>query len=458
MIQMSTQELCKAVDGELVAGLDGEFIGVSIDSRTIESGQLFFAIIGEQMDGHTFVERALANGGVGAIVEREQDISLQTGQFLIKVANTTQALQNLAHYYRRKFDLKVVGVTGSVGKTTTKDMIAAVLSSKYSVLKTEGNLNNYYGLPLTLFRITPQHQVLVVEMGMSALKEIELLAKLAEPQYGVVTNVSYSHMEYLKTLENVAKAKQELIENLVGERIAVLNVDDQRVKEMAALVEHVVFFGLTAGDYRLIRIQEDTDLVGLHLVVDIKGQKRAFHIPISGEHNALNALAAIAIGRILGLDDREIQLGLDTFTPSKMRMNILKTSRGITVLNDAYNANPTSMKAALQVLAKYTDRKIAILGDMLELGEFAGSAHYELGSLVAQNRIDLLLIKGDYREVVARGAKDSGFKVENIFTYSTNREISEHLITIAQPGDIVLVKGSRGMVMEEIVNDLLEEV
>lgn len=456
MIQMDVKELCMALNGELIAGTAGKFCGVSIDSRKIESGQLFVAIIGENLDGHEYVVKALENGGAGAIVQRDMELPLTEEQFLVKVANTTEALQMLAHYYRKKFDLKVVGITGSVGKTTTKDMIASVLSEKYNVLKTEGNLNNYYGLPLTLFQLRPEHEVLVVEMGMSALKEIELLAKLAEPQIGVVTNVGWSHLEYLKTLDNVAVAKQELIENLTGQHLAILNVDDPRVKGMAQLTDQVAFFGQgEEADYRALEIHA-REIEGTDVVVKAENQEMPLTIPLPGEHNVYNALAAMAVGRAWGLSFSEIQAGILKFRPSKMRMNIQKVGNGVTILNDAYNANPDSMRAGLKVLANGTGRKIAVLGDMLELGEFSESAHREIGQLAIEVGVDYLFAKGPFAPQVVEGAVEGGLDSERARAFATNEELAEQLLPMVQSGDTILVKGSRGMKMEEIVKRLEE--
>lgn len=456
MIQMDVQELCTALQGELVTGIAGRFHGVSIDSRKIESGQLFFAIIGENVDGHSYVKHALENGAAGAIVQHDVEVDLRAGQFLVKVADTTQALQRLGHYYRKKYDLKVVGITGSVGKTTTKDMIASVLREKYTVLKTEGNLNNYYGLPLTLFRLEPTHEVLVVEMGMSALKEIELLAKLAEPEIGVVTNVGYSHLEYLKTLDNVAVAKQELIENLTGRQLAILNVDDPRVKGMARLTDQVIFFGTgEEADYRALEIHS-SDIQGIELVVKAENQEIPLHIPLPGEHNIYNALAAMAVGRAWGMSFPEIQAGILKFQPSKMRMNITTTARDLTLLNDAYNANPDSMKAGLKVLAQQVGRKIAVMGDMLELGEFAEKAHRDVGQFAAEAGVDYIFAKGPLAYYVVEGAVAGGIQPGQAKAFATNEELAQQLLPMVKPGDTILIKGSRGMKMEEIVKHLEE--
>ena len=453
MIQMKLNELCKAVNGELIAGDKGEFKGVSIDSRKIDAGQLFFAIIGERLDGHQFVESAFENGGSGAIVERKVDLELKPGQFMVKVEDTTQALQELAHYYRNKFsDLKVVGITGSAGKTTTKDMTAAVLSQKYNTLKTKGNLNNYYGLPLTLFQLNSEHQVLVVEMGMSNLKEIELLATLAEPQIGIVTNVGYSHLENLKTIDNVAKAKQELVENLSGEKIAVLNGDDNRVVEMAELADKVYFYGEREdAEFRLVDFKEE-GLQGSKMDFRAFGTRYSFQLPLPGEHNAYNALAAIAVGNILDMNFADIQQGLMSFEPSAMRMDIQHLDSDITILNDAYNANPDSMKASLKVLSRSEGRNIAVLGDMLELGEYAEESHREIGQFAAQLGIDQIIVKGEFKDIVADGAKQVGYTGDKVTTYQDNQGIIEKLNAIIQPGDTILIKGSRGMAMEGIVD------
>lgn len=457
MIQMDVRELCTAITGEIIAGRDGAFHGVSIDSRKIESGQLFFAIIGENLDGHEFVAGALMNGGAGAIVSRAVEVNLRPGQFIIRVADTTKALQELARYYRRKFDLKIVGITGSVGKTTTKDMIAAVLAEKYRVLKTEGNLNNYYGLPLTLFKLGQEYEALVVEMGMSALKEIELLAQIAEPEVGVVTNVGSSHLEYLKTLDNVAIGKQELVENLTGRRIAVLNVDDPRVKQMAKLANQAIFYGLgVEAEYQAVEVAND-GLEGVQFILKAENEEMPVYLPLPGEHNALNALAAIAVGRVFGMSFLEIQAGLDKFRPSKMRMDIREIGPEITLLNDAYNANPESMKAGLKVLASRPGRKIAVMGDMLELGAHAENAHREVGKFAAEHGIDLIFVKGNFAGWVTEGAFLGGMKMGEVFTFATNDELAKELLPLLKAGDTILVKGSRGMKMEEVVKQMEEK-
>lgn len=454
MIQMDTEELCLALNGKLIAGFSGEFTGVSIDSRKIESGQLFFAIIGENFDGHDFVSKALVNGGAGAIVMGKIDIPLAEGQFLIQVEDTTKALQELAHYYRKQFAIKIIGVTGSSGKTTTKDMIAAVLAQKYNVLKTIGNLNNYYGLPLTMFQLNSDHEIMVVEMGMSALKEIELLAKLAEPEFGVVTNVGHSHIEYLKTLDNVRKAKQELIENLVGERVAILNCDDSNVYTMASAADQVIFYGFNEkADYRAIKLIED-NLGGCRIILQAENSECKIDLPLPGEHNVYNALAAIAVGRIFRLNFTEIQDGFQSFHPSNMRMNIRSIGQEITLLNDAYNANPESMRASIKVLAKASGRKIAVLGDMLELGEYAEKAHRELGKFTALSGIDLIFVKGEFRNLIKEGALDAGFNHAKIFLADTNQSLAEQIMTVIKSDDTILIKGSRGMAMEEIIQFL----
>jgi UDP-N-acetylmuramoyl-tripeptide--D-alanyl-D-alanine ligase len=335
-------------------------------------------------------------------------------------------------------------------------MIASVLSEKYTVLKTEGNLNNYYGLPLTLCQLRPEHEVLVVEMGMSALKEIELLARLAEPEIGVVTNVGWSHLEYLKTLDNVAIAKQELIENLSGRRLAILNVDDPRVKGMARLTDQVVFFGQgEEADYRALEIHP-REIEGIDVVVKAENQELPLAIPLPGEHNVYNALAAMAVGRAWGLNFTEIQAGIQKFRPSKMRMNIQTVGQGVTILNDAYNANPDSMRAGLKVLATRPGRKIAVLGDMLELGEFAESAHREIGQFAAEVGVDYLFAKGPFATQVAAGAMERGMGADRAMAFATNEALAEQLLSMVTAADTLLVKGSRGMKMEEIVKHLEE--
>jgi UDP-N-acetylmuramoyl-tripeptide--D-alanyl-D-alanine ligase len=430
--------------------------GYSIDSRTLTAGELFFAIRGPRFDGHDFVAQALSRGAAGAVVEvsfREKaDPSL--AQSLLGVSNPTQALQRLAREVRRRWGKRLIAVTGSAGKTTTKELIASVLARRYSVLKSPGNLNNYYGVPLALLALEPAHQVAVLELAMSAPGEIALLAQIAEPQVGVVTNVAPVHLEFFDTVDSIARAKRELIDNLISPSTAVLNFDDERVREFVVGFEgQVVTYGFRDGaKFRAIGLHSEVD-GGSRFTVRSAGFEKEFRIPLPGRHNVLNALAAIATASLFDIPPEQIEQGLAERSTLHQRSEILTLPSGITVLNDCYNSNPLAMERMLETLANWPGggRRILVAGEMLELGPLSPEWHRNVGRNCAEGGVDwLLAVQGDARFFV-EGAVEAGLPAERAKFFSTPQEAAEAYRGLLQPGDVVLVKGSRGVHLEKVI-------
>ncbi|MBM7583308.1 UDP-N-acetylmuramoyl-tripeptide--D-alanyl-D-alanine ligase [Caldicoprobacter guelmensis] len=457
MEPISVEEILKATDGELVKGeASGVITGVSTDSRTIKPGELFVSLIGDRFDGHDFIPQAAEKGAKAVLVQRVLD-RLPEGISAIKVDNTLVGLQRLAGYYRRKFNIPVIAVTGSTGKTTTKDMIHCVLSTRYDVLKTEGNLNNEIGLPLTLFRLERHHEIAVVEMGMSGFGEIHRMVEAALPCIGVITNIGVSHIEKLGSRENILRAKLEIFDYFPGNGVAVLNGDDDMLWGVREKLKFgVKFFGMREGlDFRAEGITTGHYGVSFKLVAG--GEAYPFKLPLPGRHNVYNSLAAIAVGRLFGISVGEMGKAFKAFKPGNMRLNIFETQEGTIVIDDAYNASPDSMKAALSVLKDMPGvRRIAVLGDMLELGDYAEEGHRQVGSAVVQNRVDLLITRGENSRFIGMEAQASGMPPSSIYHCQCNKDIINLLSTIVQRGDTILVKGSRGMKMEEVVSYLLK--
>jgi len=408
------REIVKIVKGARVLpagrhgkGLGSRVIGVSIDTRTIQSGELFIPIKGEKFDGRKFIPLALKKGAL-----------------VLEVKDGLKALHQLAAYHRSKFKIPVIGVTGSVGKTTTKDMIASILSQEFPTLKNEENFNNEIGAPLTLLRLNKKHKAAVIEMAMQRLGEIHLLAEIVRPSIAVVTNIGEAHLEFLKTRKNIATAKAEIFNFLKQENWAVINQDDEYFEHLKSRVggrgSRVVTFGI---------IEKATVTPK-----DLEGVK----LPLPGEHNIYNALAAIAVARILKVKNKSIRQGLEKFYPSSKRMEVINRADGVKIINDTYNASPQSMAAMLKTLASIEGRKIAVLGDMLELGKAAKSAHRRIIALARKLKINKIYTFG---RLWPRAAKNK-------------KTLIKMLKKIIRPHDIILVKGSRGMKMEEVVEAL----
>ena len=451
-------QLLEAVDGRLLGGLaelSTPILRVDTDSRAIHPGALFIPLAGERFDGHAYINSALEGGAAGCLTARERE-SYREDKFYVKVASTQKALRDLAAWYKNRFAIPFVAVTGSVGKTTAKDMIAAVLGVKYSVLKTEGNFNNKIGLPLTLLRLEAGHQIGVVEMGMDRPGEIDYLAGIVRPDVGVITNIGDAHIERLGSRENIFKAKCELLPHIREEGLVILNGDDPLLSTLRGKTPApALFCGRGEGlDYRAQVLGGD-GVSFIRCRLTTPAMDREVDIPALGEHMIYPALIAAAVGERFGLTPDEIAQGLTRFVPTRMRMNILRRGEGITILDDTYNANPQSMRAAVSVLADTPGRwKAAVLGDMLELGPFSPALHAEVGECLGKAGIDCLVAVGEQAAHIARGAREAG--VPTVYHCAGKGAAQEVLPHLIQPGATILVKGSRGMKMEELTAKLVE--
>ncbi len=456
MEPITLQEILEAVDGKLmgeVKDLSLTVEKVDTDSRNIHPGAMFLPLEGERFDGHAFINDALEAGAAGCLFSRERTGYLP-GKFYIKVASTQRALRDLARWYKSRFSIPFIGVTGSVGKTTTKDMIAAVLGEHYKVLKTEGNFNNEIGLPLTLLRLNNTHEICVLEMGMDHFGEIDYLSGIVEPDVGVITNIGDAHIENLGSRENILKAKSEIFNHLKKDGLAVLNGDDELLTTLKGQHD-VATVWCGRGDcceYRASDIDSDGESL-IRCKMDTPRNHCSVEIPALGEHMIYPTLTASAVGEHFGLSQEEIVRGILHFAPTKMRMNILRRADGITILNDTYNANPQSMRAAVEVLATGKAKtKIAVLGDMLELGMLAPMLHAGIGECVARGGIDYLVCAGELAKHIADAAEAAG--MTEVYWRPNKKEALTVLEQIVKPDCTILVKASRGMAFEEFVEFL----
>ena len=419
----------------------------SIDSRTIATGQLFFAVKGERFDGHDFVAAALEKGAVAAVVRKDR-LHCYPGQTrLLAVDDTLVALQTLATAIRKLWAKPLVGVTGSMGKTTTKEAIAHVLGARFRVLKSEGNLNNHFGLPLMLLKLEPEHDVAVIEMGMSHAGEIGALAKIAQPEIGVVTNVAPVHLEFFDSIAGIARAKYELIESLPASGTAVLNADDEYVSQFGrGFKGRVLTYGtLATADIRVENFAA-RDAQGSTFDVVTPGGREHASFPLVGEHNVLNALAAVAAGLAVGLKLPEAVAALATLAPADKRGQVVQLGN-ITVINDCYNSNPKALHAMIDALASMkAARRIVVAGEMLELGPMAEKLHRAAGEYAAGKKIDVLVGVRGMAQAMMESARKAGASAEFV---ATPEEAGEWLARQTRAGDVVLLKASRGVKLEK---------
>jgi UDP-N-acetylmuramoyl-tripeptide--D-alanyl-D-alanine ligase len=436
-----------------------EVCGYSIDSRTLGPGQLFFAIRGPRFDGHQFIAQALERGAAGAVVE--QGFHAPAGEeippLLIPVPDTVAALQALARAVRRKWGRKLVAVTGSTGKSTTKEMIATLLARRLRVLKSPGNLNNDYGLPLALLALAPKHDVAVMELAMSAAGEIARLAGIAEPDIGVITNVAPVHLQFFESVDSIARAKQELVDYLAirgAQGIAVLNQDDPRVKKFArGFPGRVLTFGFTEGaDLRALQVGPG-ERNGTEVRVSAPSYEEKFLIPLPGQHNVHNALAALAAASLFDLSTNDLREALAGFRNLHQRSEILTLPGGITVVNDCYNSNPLAMEHMLATLAAWpgAERRIVVAGEMLELGRTSPELHREVGRRCAESGLSwLVAVQGDARSFL-EGAAAAGMPGERMRFFPDAGQAGEFVQGLLRPGDVILVKGSRAVHLETAI-------
>ncbi|MEA5084182.1 MAG: UDP-N-acetylmuramoyl-tripeptide--D-alanyl-D-alanine ligase [Lachnospiraceae bacterium] len=453
MKEMTLGEICDAVNGRFLKPCDknSKTEKLTTDTREIEKGSLFIPLKGDNFDGHDFIEQAFEKEALCCFSE----IEIESNGIIIIVEDTRKAFRMLAMYYLTLFNVKVVGITGSVGKTTTKDMIASVLEEKYKVLKTQGNFNNEIGLPKTIFNLKDDHEVAVLEMGMNSFGEIRRLSEIAKPDIAVITNVGVSHIENLGSREGILQAKSEIFEYLKKDGVAVLNADNDMISTLRGKLNFKTFwFGIeNKSDFYAENIVP-MGLEGIKCTILCEGERTDVTIPVPGEHMVLNALSAAAVGKSLNLNMEQIKRGIENFAPTAMRMAVNKTDFGLTLINDAYNANPVSMKAAIDVLCTSQGRTVAILGDMFELGDFAPSLHYEVGEYAAKSCIFLSICIGEISSRIYDGIKENG---GNAIYFKTQEEfLQSNLKEIFISGDTVLIKASRGMHFEKTAEKLQE--
>lgn len=458
-IPWTIEDIAAATGGRPVSGPGAaRFSGVAIDSRQIRGEEVFVAIVGERHDGHDFLAPAVAAGARCLVVRSDRLERLPVRQWevaCIAVSDTTAALGDMAAFQRKRAGLPVAAITGSNGKTTTKEMTAAVLGRRFRVLATRGNLNNEIGLPLTLLRLDREHQAAVVELGMNKPGEIDRLSAISRPDIGVITNIGPAHLEGLGSIEKVADAKAELLANIDPAGTAVLNADDPYGARLASRTDRrVVFFG--RGRYANVRAENVRPAEhGLRFRLVLPDASVAVALPVQWDFMVQNALAAAAVGHLMGVSADEIAAGLAGFRPVSGRMAVYRAPAGAYIIDDTYNANPGSMETAIYSLASLADRKRGILvaGDMLELGAAAEKLHEDIGRLAAGAGINRLYLSGRFAARVAHGARSAGMKGGDIFV-GTKEDIVRELAAHLEPGDWVLVKGSRSTGMDEIVERL----
>ena len=451
MEDLTLYEIIKAVEGSYGYPSTEIISSVSTDTRKITKGCVFIALRGDKFDGHDFAKQAMELGATAVITERPVE-----GARCIIVDNTKKALADLAGYYRSRFSPVLVGITGSVGKTTTKEMTALVLSGKYLTLKTEGNFNNEIGLPHTLLKLCSEHEAAVIEMGMSDFGEISLLSQISRPTIAVITNIGYSHIENLGSREGILKAKLEILDGTSHDAPLILNSDDDMLSKLKdELNRDIVYYGIENPNVDVRATEIETNDGVTTFVINYWGKKINAKLNCVGIHNALDSLAAFSVGIMAEIEPEQIVASLAEFIPSGLRQSIVKKGEQ-TVIIDCYNAAPDSIKASLAILSELTPmpggRRIAVLGDMLELGSMSQKLHEEVGTYVADSKTDILVCYGNDSKYIAEKAKELG--IFNSKYFSDKSEIVSYLKENIRKNDLLLFKASRGLKLEEVIEEL----
>lgn len=457
MKALTSETISKMVQGRLEIPSEIMVNQISIDTRTLEKGSLFIAIKGENFDGHDYIKQAIKNGA--SLVMVREGTSLPGKVPAIFVNDTLKALGMLAHEYRKLFNIPVVAITGSVGKTSTKEMIAAILSARYNVHKSMGNYNNDIGLPLSVLEMNDEHEVAVFEMGMRGFDEISTLSEIVNPDIAVITNIGISHIERLGSRQNILKAKLEILEGMTNKGVVVLNGDDELLSGLKDLLpQKTLFYGIDEDQdvwaYDLSSRGEE----GVYFQVKTRTNDMKLFIPAPGIHNVHNALAGIAVAETLNMSEDEIKKGLESFSGEQMRLSI-EEKDGIKFINDSYNAAPASMTAAIDVLCEIAGqrRKWAVVGDMLELGGWAQEAHRKIGRLISKAGIEYMVAVGSLAKWYVEGANEDPDSKTITKLFDTASEAKAYIKTLAQKGDVLLFKGSRMIKMDILVQELLSE-
>ena len=463
MKNITVEDILNIADGELIIG-DKNLIceNFSKDTREINVNDVYVGIKGEKFDGSKFWKDALDKGASCVIVENiivtEEERNKYSNKTIIKVDDTLEALYKIARFKRDLYNIPVIAITGSVGKTSTKDIVANVVSKKYNTLKTIGNNNNNIGLPFTILKLK-EHEAAVIEMGMNHFGEIRLLASIAKPNICIITNIGTSHIGNLGSRENILKAKLEILEESKDVKVILNNDNDLLHKWYIENNQNwnIKTYGIeNKSDFNAENIKLYTD--GSEFTCNISGKEQKIKVPVGGEHFVLNSLCAITVGELLKIDINDIKDGIQEFELTKKRMDIKELPNGIKVINDAYNASFESMQATLRYLTEFKEnRKIAILGDMFELGEYAKELHEKVGKEVVKNKIDILICNGDNAKNIALQAKKEKMNPKNIYYIESKQDILKIVKDIAQKGDIILLKASNGMRFFELANAIQEE-
>lgn len=456
MENIKLEEVLKAVNGDLViTGEKDEYNSVSTDTRKIKKGDIFIALKGENFNGNKFVQSAIEKGASLCIVS-EIDFSedkIGKSSYIIKVNNTNKALLDLAEYYKSKLDIKVVAITGSTGKTSTKDLVAAVLSQKYKVFKTEGNFNNEIGLPLMIFSLDKSYDVAVLEMGMNHFNEIHNMAQAARPDIAIITNIGISHIENLGCRKNILKAKLEITDFFNEDNILIINGDNDLLSNFESDKYKVLKIGTEKkSDFKGINLNLQEESIQFDISEKEELKFNGFKVNVPGKHNVLNSLTAIACGRALNMDYNDIQQGITNLKATSMRLDIIK-GNGFTIINDCYNSSPDSVKAAIDVMKNIKGKRtIAFLGSMKELGDESYKAHREVAEYAKEKEVDLLFSIGEFNDAFKDGFKETN--KDNYKSFLNNKEAAKYIKNIIRDGDIILVKASRAMKLEEVVEEL----
>jgi UDP-N-acetylmuramoyl-tripeptide--D-alanyl-D-alanine ligase len=456
-MQLTVQEILEATKGNLRRGNPAAVVStISTDSRTLQKGDLFVCLSGPNFDGHAFIDEVISRGALGVVLKKDRwDEKWKSAEAVfIGVEDPLFALGEMARAWRRRFTIPLVAITGSNGKTTTKDMTAAILGEKFGVLATEGNLNNLIGVPRMLFKLEDRHEAAVIEMGMNDFGEVARLAQIAEPTVGLITNVAYAHVEKLKSLEGVARAKGELFEVLPKGAVALVNHDDPLISRLPTRAYKISFGMENPAD--VFCTESRLTPQGIEFTIRYLGKTYPFQCPVIGQANVRNAVASVAAGFALGVEVKAMQKALKKFKGRPMRMERITLKDGMELLNDCYNANPSSTQAALETLAGLKGERpgLAVLGEMLEMGDFAAEGHRIVGRAVARHRIGYLAALGPHAGDLVAGAKEGGLSPDRCLAALRLEEIEAPLLEMARLGKVVLIKGSRGARMERVTEFL----
>lgn len=455
MQRMTIQDILDATGGTLLSGsTETEISDITTDSRKSKSGVLFIPLAGEKFDGHEFIKAAFDMGAAAVLTHKDTDLLID--KTIIKVKDTFRALHDITVYYKKKYPVPTVSVTGSVGKTTTKDMLYAALSEKYNTLKTPNNFNNEIGVPITVFMLEKEHECAVIEMGMNHFGEIERLAEMGQPDVAVITNIGMSHIENLGSQEGIFRAKMEMTKHFTKDNTLIVNGDDKFLSKTKGTGNYkVVYYGIDNSENDVYAKDiVNHGLKGIDFTAVVDGKDYRVEVTQPGKHNVYNALAAICVGCEFDVPVEDAIRGIKNCEYTSQRLEVIEKG-GIQIINDCYNASPDSIRAALGVLSfATTERKIAVLGDVLEMGEYARDAHYALGKAVVDNGIDMLITAGENAAYIAEGARDNGMK--DVKSFPKTLDVCSYVREVVRSGDAVLIKASHGMHFEDVYEAICE--